>query len=613
VGLALIDIAYFTALILVFVRMLTFFIVVPIFFPKGLPNTAKVALSLVVAYLLLPGVNYTALNITNNYTLIAYVACEVATGLTLGFITNLCFFSIRFAGQIIDQQIGFSMVNMFDPSSESNVTLVERLMYWSSLILFFSIDGHHMLIRALIESFNSISLGKFILSGDSFNLILTAFIQFFAIGFKIAIPVVFIIIITDITLGLIGRTVPQLNVMIIGLPIKILIGLLSFVITLPILMNLFVSNFGNIQQLIKGLFKVIPFIVIFASEDKTEDATAKKKSDARKKGQVARSKEINLALTLLASTLILITLGSYVGNSLLATLRMFLSNYLMTNIDYNNLQNLIFIVLWRLAIVILPVVLPIMIFGIVANFIQVGFMFTVEPIKPQLSKLNPISGLKRIFSVRTFVETLKDIAIISLLGYTSYTFIKDNYSTLLQLGNTRIELLPVAFGKLVISIFFKITLIMIVIAITDFIYQKYKYNKELRMTKQEVKEEYKQQEGDPLIRSKIKQKQREMASKRMMQAVPNATVVVTNPTHIACALRYEEGKDTAPTLIAKGADNIAIKIKEIAKDNGIPIMENRALARLIYNEVEIDSAIPVEMYQTVAEILAVVYKMKKRK
>lgn len=609
----MINIAYFTALILIFVRMLTFFIVVPIFFPKGLPNTAKVALSLVMAYLLIPGINYTNLNITNNYTLIADVACEIATGLTLGYITNLCFFSIRMAGQIIDQQIGFSMVNMFDPNSNSNVTLIEQLMYWSSVVLFFSIDGHHMLIKALIESFNSISLGKFILSGDSFNLIFTAFVQFFAIGLKIAIPVALIILITDITLGLVSRTVPQLNVMILGLPIKILIGLFSFIILLPVFMNVFVSNFESIQQAIKGLFKIIPCIVIFASEDKTEEATPKKKSEARKKGQVPRSKEVGLALTLLASTLILVILGSYAGNSLLATTRMFLGNYLFTNIDYNSLQNLILVVLWRLAIIILPLVLPIMVFGIAANFIQVGFMFTIEPIKPQLSKLNPLNGLKRIFSFRTFVETLKDIIIISVLGYISYTYIRDNYNTLLTLENARIELIPAIFGKLVIGIFFKITIAMIVIAIADFVYQKLKYNKELRMTKQEIKEEFKQQEGDPQIKSRIKQRQREMASKRMMQAVPNATVVVTNPTHIACALRYDEGKDSAPTLVAKGADNIAIKIKEIAKDNNIPIMENRALARLIYNEVEIDSAIPTEMYQAVAEILAAIYKMKKKK
>jgi flagellar biosynthetic protein FliR/FlhB len=593
--------------------MLTFFIVVPIFFPKGLPNTAKVAFSLVIAYLLLPGINYSNINIANNYNLIEYVTCEITTGLTLGFVTNLCFLSIKQAGQFIDQQIGFSMVNSFDPNSNSNVTLVEQLLYWCSLILFFSIDGHHMLIKALIESFNSISLGKFILSGNSFNLIFTAFIQFFSIGLKIAIPIMLIVLITDITLGLIGRTVPQLNVMILGLPIKIMLGLFSLTILLPFFMNIFVSNFNSIQEVIKGLFKVLPVIVVFASEDKTEEATPKKKSDARKKGQVARSKEVNLALTLIASTLLIATLGSYIGRSLLATTGTFLKDYLSTNLDYNNLQSLVTLVTLKMALIILPIVLPIMIFGVIANFIQVGFMFTVEPIKPQLSKLNPLNGFKRMFSFRTLVETLKDMVIIGVLGYISYSFIRDNYDTLLSIGNSRIELIPGLFGKLVISIFFKITIVMIIIAIIDFVYQKYKYNKELRMTKQEIKEEYKQQEGDPQIRSKIKQKQREMASRRMMQAVPNATVVVTNPTHIACALRYEEGKDTAPMLVAKGADNIAIKIKEIAKDNKVPIMENRTLARLIYNEVEIDSAIPSEMYQAVAEILAVVYKMSNKK
>lgn len=609
----MIDVAYFTALILIFVRMLTFFIVVPIFFPKGLPNSAKVAFSLVIAYLLLPGVNYSNLNITSNYALIVAVACEIATGLTFGFITNLCFFSIKMAGQLIDVQIGLSMINMFDPLTSSNTTLIEQLMYWSSVILFFTIDAHHMLIRALIESFNSIGLGRFLLTGQSFNLIYTAFIQFFATGLKIAVPIVLILLITDITMGLIGRTVPQLNLMILGMPIKILVGLLGFVIMLPVFMQVFISNFGSIQEVIKGLFKVLPCIIIFASEDKTEEATPKKKSEARKKGQVARSKEVNLALTLVAATLVLLALGSYVGNSLLQTFRTFLGSYLTTNLTYNSLQNITLIVLWRLAIVVIPLVLPIMVFGVAANFIQVGFLFTAEPIKPQLSKLNPINGLKRIFSARTAVETIKDIAIISILSYVGYTFIRDNYNTLINLSNMRMEVLPSAFGKLVISIFFKITIIMVIIALADFLYQKYMFNKELKMSKQEIKEEFKQQEGDPQIKGKIRQRQREMASRRMMQAVPNATVVVTNPTHFACALKYEEGEDSAPTLVAKGADSVAIKIKEIAKENNIPVIESRALARLIYNEVEIDSVIPVEMYQAVAEILAVVYKMKKRK
>jgi flagellar biosynthetic protein FliR/FlhB len=593
--------------------MLSFFIVVPIFFPKGLPNTAKIAFTLVIAYLLIPGINYSGVNITNNYVLISLAINEIVTGLTLGFITNLVFFSIKMAGQLIDMQIGFSMISMFDPSTSSNSTLLEHVLYWCSLILFFTIDGHHMLIRALVESFNAISLGKFILGGESINLIINAFIEFFSIGLKIAIPLVLIILITDIVLGLIGRTVPQLNLMILGMPIKILVGLAGFVLILPVLFKLMANGFGSVQELIKGIFKVVPFIVVFASEDKTEEATPKKKSDAKKKGQVARSKEVNLAFTLLASTLVLMALGTYVGTSLKGTLNMFLTDYLMKDINYNDIKSLTFTVLWRIAIVVLPIVVPITILGIIGNFVQVGFMFTGEPIKPQLSKLNPLSGLKRIFSFRTFVETIKDLIIVGVLGYTGYNFIRDNYQSILQISNLRIGAIPAAFGKLVASIFTKVTIIMIIIALADYLYQRFQYNKELKMTKQEIKEEYKQQEGDPQIKSKIRQKQREMASRRMMQAVPDATVVVTNPTHIACALRYEEGKDSAPMLLAKGADNTAIRIKEIAKENNVPIIENRALARMIYAQVEIDSEVPADMYQAVAEILAIVYKMKKKK
>lgn len=608
----MIDTAYFTALILVFLRMLGFFIIVPIFFPKGFPNIAKAPLILVIAYILLPAISYSGLNITTNIMLISAASNELITGLTLGFVTNLCFLSARMAGQIIDMQIGFSMINMFDPSTNSNSTLLEHLMYWCSLILFFIVDGHHMIIRALVESFKAVALGRFILVPESFSLIVNAFVEFFALGLKIAIPVVLIILITDIVLGIIGRTVPNLNLMILGLPIKILVGLLSFTLVLPFIFNLMVNSFGSLQEVLKSFFKIAPVAFIFASDDKTEEATPKKKSDARKKGQVARSKEVSLAFTMLASTLVLAVLSSYAATNLLGTLKAFLSNYMLMELNYDSIKSITLIVLWRIAVITLPIIVPILVLGVASNFIQVGFMFTTEPLKPQLNKLNPISGLKRMFSMRTFVETLKDIGIVTVLGYVGYTFIRDNYNTILTMGNLRVIAIPAIFGKLVLSIFFKVTIIIVILALADYFYQRFQYNKELKMTKQEVKEEFKQQEGDPQIKGKIRQRQREMASKRMMAAVPDATVVVTNPTHIACALKYEEGKDEAPKLLAKGADNIALKIKEIAKENKVPIIENRTLARLIYSEVEIDDEIPQNMYQAVAEILAIVYKMKKK-
>jgi flagellar biosynthetic protein FliR/FlhB len=610
----LIDVTYYLAFILVFLRMATFFTLVPLFLPKGTPNTVKIAFAGIISFMLLPGVNYTYLSTVNsNYMLITSCASEISTGLTLGFIVSLCFFSIKFAGQLMDFQIGLSMINMFDPTTSTNNTLVENILYWFSLMVYLIIDGHHMLLRALIESFNIIKLGSFILSKDSILLIIKAFMEFFALGLRIAIPVILIMLLTDITMGLVSRTVPSLNVMILGLPIKLLVGLTTVAFALPMISRFLITSFNTLPDIIKGFYKVIPIFLVFASEDKTEEATPKKKSDARKKGQIPRSKEVGLTLTLITITLVISFLGGYVGNNFKALLTVFLGSNLNMTLDYNSVQKILLISIWRIALTFLPVVVPIMITGVLASFLQSGFLVSGEGIKPQFSKLNPIKGFKKMFSKRTFVELIKDILLISVIGYIGYNFISDNYLYILSFGNLSVFQIPLAFSKLVISIFFKITLLMLVISLADYIFQRYQYSQDLKMTKQEIKEEYKQQEGDPEVKSKIKQKQREMATRRMMQQIPSATVVVTNPTHIAVALRYEQGKDSSPMVVAKGQDNVALKIKEIAKENEVPIIENKALARLIYAEVEINAEIPVDMYEAVAEILALVYKLKKRK
>jgi len=610
----LIDVAYFSAFILVFLRISTFFIIVPIFFPKGTPNTVKMAFTAITAFILLPMVNYTNVSIiNNNYALVASIAGEITTGLTLGFITNLCFFSIRMAGQLIDFQMGLSMINIFDPSSGSSTTLLEHLLYWTSLVMFLTIDGHHILFQAIAESFNIIGLGKFILSNASIMIVIKAFIEFFAIGLKIAIPIILIVLITDITLGLVSRTVPQLNVMVLGLPIKILVGLTTVAFALPLILKTIMISFNTLPEVLKGLYKALPLMIIFSSDDKTEEATPKKKGEARKKGQVPRSKEVGLTFTLLTTTLVLLGMGSYISQSLMATLNTFLGSFLNKQLDYGSLQQITLITLWRIAIVFLPIVAPIMIAGIIANYAQVGFMITKDPLKPQLSKLNPLKGLQRMFSKRTFVELIKDLVIISIVGYVGYGFVKDNYQSILNYGNLRTAVVLSAFGKTVISLLSKISMVMVVVAVMDYGFQRFQFNKEMRMTKQEVKEEFKQQEGNPEVKSKIKQKQRQMATRRMMQQIPNATVVVTNPTHIAVALKYVEGEDEAPKVVAKGAESLAVKIKEIAKEHDVPIIENKTLARFIYSEVELDSAVPFEMYQVVAEILALVYKLKKKK
>lgn len=253
-----------------------------------------------------------------------------------------------------------------------------------------------------------------------------------------------------------------------------------------------------------------------------------------------------------------------------------------------------------------------MILGILANYIQSGFIFTTETLKPDLKKLNPIAGFKKIFSSRTVVELFKDIILIIIVGFVGYQFVRDNLDKLLIMNTLTFTSLPYALKGIFVGILFRICLIMLIIAIADYIYQRFMHNKELKMTKQEIKEEFKQDEGDPQVKSKRKQKMREMSSKRMMASVPEATVVVTNPTHIAVALKYKEGESSAPIVTAKGTDRIALKIKEIAKENNVPIIEDKPLARLIYEKVDIDGEIPMDMYQAVAEILALVYKMKKK-
>jgi len=607
----LIDVAYITALILVFLRVVTFFVLVPVFFPKGTPNTVKIMFSFIFAYILMPGINYTNVPLmTDMYPFIYAVVMEVGLGLTLGFITNLCFESAKIAGAFLDVQIGFSMMSIFDPNSGTNSTLLENLIYFLGLVIFLIINGHHILIKALMESFSIIGLGKFIIMQGTINLIVQIFIQYFIVALKIAIPIILVIMITDIIMGLISRSVPSLNLLILGMPLKIFVGLLCFMISLPIIVKMLISSYNMLPSIYNSFYKTIPLFLIFAADDKTEEATPKKKADSKKKGQVPRSKDVSLAITLMTCLMVLTMFGSYAGLSLKDTMSSFLTNYMNTPMNYTSLQSIILLVIWRIGLVFVPIVAPILVMGVFSSIAQTGFLVTGETIKPKLSKLNPLSGFKKMFSKRTVVETIKDILIVFLLAYVGYSFIKSNFDAILNIGVLRIGEIPANFGKLVLSIFFQITLIMLVIGLFDFIYQRLAFNKENKMSKQEVKEEYKQQEGDPQVKSKIRQRQRELGMKRMMQAVPKATVVITNPTHLAVALKYNEG-DSAPVIIAKGADYVAIKIKEIAKDNEVPIIENRPLARMLYEQVDIDSEVPVDMYQAVAQVLAIVLKMKK--
>nr|WP_278680147.1 fused FliR family export protein/FlhB family type III secretion system protein [Clostridium paraputrificum] len=613
----MVNTAYFLALILVFIRLTSFFLVAKSLFPKGTPPILKGAIGMILSFSIISGINYqVVLEINNNYMLVYSVISEIMSGVILGFIANMIFDFIRMAGGYMDIQIGLSMMNMLDPSSETTSTPFSNLSYFISMVIFFIIDGHHLLIKCLIQSFKVVNIGQNIVFQDTFSVVLDAFREYFVIGVKIAIPLVLIIIITDLCMALVSRTVPAINVMILGMPVKMVVGLLTFIALLPIMIKIVSYAFNLIPDIIEEMLKVLPaapMVLIFAKEEKTEEATPKKKSEARKKGQVARSKDVGLAITMVTCTLVILLLSSMIVGNLKDTMIYFLQSGMLQDINEMSIKSIVITILLKAGLCILPVVIPIMIAGIVASLMQTGFLLTGEPLKPKFSKLNPISGFKNMFSKKSFVDLLKNLAVVTVIGFIGFLYVRDNYDKILQISNTYLPSLGGQVQDLVVGIFFQVSLVLVIIAAADYFVQFRFHQKDLRMTKQEIKEEYKQMEGDPQIKSKIKQKQREMATRRMMASVADATVVITNPTHFSIALKYEEGNNEAPKVVAKGADLVALKIKEVAKENDVPIMENKPLARMIYEQVDIDREVPQEMYQAVAEILAMVYKLKNKK
>lgn len=610
----MIDTTYFLVVMLIFLRITSFFAVVKVFYPAGTPIILKAALGLIMSYCAVNSMDYSSMaEINGAFMLISYMVNEVLSGLALGFIADLIFQAAKVAGAYMDMHMGFAMMNVMDPTSGTNVTMMENIVYYISMVVFFLIDGHHLLIKYLVNSFTILPLGSGINIDKSFWTIVNIFSNYFLLGVKIAIPMILIILLADLCMALISRTVPQINVMILGMPVKMLIGIISFIFLMPIIIKTINYGINSIPDAFTKIINVIsaaPLALIFADDgDKTEEPTDKKLNDARKKGQIPRSKDVAIAFSMLVCTLVLMTLSGIIGENLKEMLVYFLNTGIRINLDYESLKGLAFIIIKTCAICFLTFAVPIMVSAVAAGLIQSRFLFTTEPLKPNLKKLNPLSGFKNMFSKKSLADLAKNLAVVIIIGYLGYKYILDNFNDIMQTGNTYLPSLGGAVIKIVYGIFIQITIVLILIAAIDYFLQCKFYKKDMRMTKQEVKEEYKQMEGDPKIKQKIKQKQREISQRRMMASVPDATVVITNPTHFAVALKYVDGEMEAPKVVAKGADLVALKIKEIARENNVPIMENKPLARMLYDKVELDQEVPQEMYQAVAEILAFVYKL----
>ena len=348
-------------------------------------------------------------------------------------------------------------------------------------------------------------------------------------------------------------------------------------------------------------------------QDKTEPASPKKKEDARKKGEVAKSRELSSTVILTAGILYMffnaknmtMTLGHNIKKSLLQIPDIISTREFAPAIISGTLTDFL--------LLLAPLLIVLFIVSILTNILQTGIIFSVEPLTPKASKIDPIKGFERVFSKRSLVELAKSVLKIIIVGSMAFYALKGEVSRIIPLLFQENAQILALLGELAFKVLVKCCCVIMVLAILDFIYQKWEHEQKLKMTKQEVKDEFRQSEGDPMVKSRIRSIQRDIARRRMMEEVPKADVIITNPTHLSIALKYKSDEGMkAPVIVAKGANNIAFKIREIAEKHNIPMMENKPLAQNLY-KLDIGTEIPPQFYQAVAEILAYVYGLKKRK
>jgi len=346
-------------------------------------------------------------------------------------------------------------------------------------------------------------------------------------------------------------------------------------------------------------------------EEKTEQATDARREEFRKRGQVAHSKEFASALFFLAAAGSIYMISQFAFHHIIEIFQAAFGKDMIQAVRQGDHGEVVKLAGLKSAIVLSPILLGAAVVGALSSIMQIGFLSVEDAVSPNFEKIDPVAGFKRIFSLRALVEGIKSFLKLGLIGLVVYLLLKSEVDKIPYLVGYSLESLLQYLGFLVVKLFFVLGLVMTGLAGLDYFYQRWDLEKQMMMTKQEVKEEHKQREGDPMIKARIRKIQRDLANRRMMDEVPKADVVVTNPTHIAVVLKYSDHLP-APQLVAKGADYLAEKIKQLARENNIPIVENKPLARTIYKTMKLNQVIPRELFVAVAEVLSYVYKLKRK-
>ncbi|MCP4583175.1 MAG: flagellar biosynthesis protein FlhB [candidate division Zixibacteria bacterium] len=346
-----------------------------------------------------------------------------------------------------------------------------------------------------------------------------------------------------------------------------------------------------------------------SQDEKTEQPTPKKRDDARKEGQVCKSQELNSVFIILTGIMALMFFHNHLLTGWMGAFSFNLGQ-IGVDITPTKFYELFLTNGKTLITLVAPIILLLGLVALLINMAQVGIGISPKALKPKFDKLDIFKGLKNLFSMKTVFNLFRDTTKIAIVGYVTYLTYKGEVDNYIPLADQEIGQVIIFIARVAVKIFLRSAGVLLLLAILDYAYQKYEFEKKLKMTKQEVKDEMKHHEGDPLVKMRIKRIQREMARARMLQEVEKADVVVTNPTHIAVALKYDLETMPAPTVVAKGERLMAERIKELAKKAGVPIVENKPLARTLFKSVEVGMEIPAKLFKAVAEVLAYVYKLK---
>ena len=602
----------FKILLLIMIRVSSFIVVSPVFFPKGINNIFKIifsfAFSLILFSIIAPDIKIT---VQNEVQYIFLIFSEVIIGILIGIFVNLLFQLFSGIGSILDSQGGFSSAQIFDPMTNNNSSVIEKFFYWISLSVFIILNGHHYFIRAFIFSYDKIKIGDLNFTSNLLDSFVNTTFIIFRSSFMIIVPIIIVLIFVDVILGIISRIIPKINIIVISFPFKIVVTVGLLIISVKIIFNKFLSLYVDFNDLIFRIFSFAPVLFVF-SDDKTEEPTPQKIKKTREEGNVAKSAFLISAISLVG-IVIIIMMGGFILNEFKNILIHFLRDGVAYNYGPYDVVDIFKSVVFKSLMLIIVPSIVFVVLAIISNIVQTGSLITPKSLKPSFRDLNPISNIKNIFSIKALFDLFRDSIVIAILCYISYKFILDNIEEFFRISNFRIKYSFSSIVPLFMSIFLKIFMIVGVIGIVDFAIEKFRYKKKLKMTKQEVKEEFKQMEGDPEVKAQIKQRAKQIIMQNIMSNVKDSSVIITNPTHISVALRYKQGKDSAPRLVAKGINHMAYRIKEIAQENNVPIVEDKYLARFIYKNVELEEEIPQEIYKAVADILTYIFKLNNKR